>query len=76
MGVFIKKVGDVTFERFTGYGRNPHVEVTVGDIKVTILKDKKVFDAATFVVFCTEENAKHIKKEYIEPLRKWLAAKA
>ena len=73
MGVFYRKVGDVIFERTTIRGLDPLVEITVGDVKVSILKDKKIFDAATFAAFCTEENAKHIKKEYVEPLLKWVA---
>ena len=73
MGIFYRKVGNVIFERTTSPGRDPLVEVTVGDVKVSILKDKKIFDAATFAAFCTEENAKHIKKEYVDPLLKWAA---
>lgn len=73
MGIFYRKVGDVIFERTTSPGRSPLVEVTVGDVKVSILQDKKIFDAATFAAFCTEENAEYIKKEYVEPLLKWVA---
>lgn len=72
MGIFYRKVGGVIFERTVTPGRDPLVEVTVGGVKVSILQDKKIFDTTTFAAFCTEENAKHIKKEYVDPLLRYL----
>ena len=85
MGTFIKEVGPVTFIRHPKHykgGSLVKIVVDAGDvvpgckegsIEVRILEDKRVFDAATFAAFCTEENAKKMVDDYVRPLLKWLA---
>ena len=74
MSTWIRKVGNVTFTRITSGGKAPRVMVSAKGVEVTILVDKRTFDAATFAAFCTKENAKRMVKEYVDPLLKWVAA--
>ena len=76
MSEWIRDVGNVRFTRITTGSEVPRVEITAKDVTVAILKDKRIFTATEFAAFCTEENAKHYVKKYVDPLLRWVAKRS